>query len=855
MVCNAPTGSTALLAVPVANTTCNEDACYADVTHLTMAGAVLTTLASTSFDTMTKLVSLALRGCAIERVEPGTFGALLELETLDLHNNRMRSADWGGLPASGLPGLPAVTLVSLASNQFEYLAPALHAALPTATLTDLVVTGMGIDIVYSGTFTPAAFPVLARMNMWTTTVDSQCLVRLNGVTCACAPGHTSPANTFCEPEAPALPAPESGVGVNDTVASVRVTIPPEAIAVPPGAVASLTVRLKTLTCTALFETLPNASSCGNATVDLENEGQNLLDLAIVTTTVCCDGPCGQLPGVPTCAEFAALPPEGRTVSILPLRADTEYTAVLVASNTAGLTVASVASSNMFRTARTQLPSGGAAAAATDDGPDSVVKIVATVGILLAVMLLGFIAYRYHHHVVKMRPVSATQLAALLEESNIHTNAAERTGGESDADSLPEEVPRRHVEVLGELGQGAFGTVVKALLNGWKKLPSFMIAVKEAKRVEDMEELLREAVVMHQFHHPNILRCIGIITRGEGTMVLMEFCEHGDLKQMLRSPMFAELNGVELLSVCAAVAQGAAHFAALGYVHRDLAARNVLVSSNYVFKICDFGLGRKMDRTDGGTSDDGVDGATEYYRAENSKMFPLRWTAPEAFTSQKYSAASDVWSWAVLSWETLSRGTRPYPEWSDKEVWVKVSEGEQLQRPNMCSETAWTQYIMPCFDLDPSKRPAFAKVAAVLETGLGSGNAQAATLRLLTLSSTAEFKPKATGSISWTNTGGGTDWTGASVLSSQSQVSVLSNTSATASVSKLTGDIVSHDYYGDGDGDGGGGAAPDISKPGEPAAQATVDDASSSSGAYIEVLEADMLEDASAADETNFGFGQ
>ena len=121
---------------------------------------------------------------------------------------------------------------------------------------------------------------------------------------------------------------------------------------------------------------------------------------------------------------------------------------------------------------------------------------------------------------------------------------------------------------------------------------------------------------------------------------------------------------------------------------------MLISSNFVFKVCDFGMGRKMDDgSDGGA--DGEDGASEYYRSGNAKMFPLRWTAPEAFTDSKYSQATDVWSWAVLAYEVFSLGQRPYSDWTDKEVWVKVNDGERLARPtDFCTEATWDRFILP-----------------------------------------------------------------------------------------------------------------------------------------------------------------
>ena len=84
----------------------------------------------------------------------------------------------------------------------------------------------------------------------------------------------------------------------------------------------------------------------------------------------------------------------------------------------------------------------------------------------------------------------------------------------------------------------------------------------------------------------------------------------------------------------------------GFVHRDLAARNILVSENkvqenliFVYKfIGDFGVPESSDLAD-----------ETNYVAHGGKI-PVKWTAPEALYYEKYSTASDVWSYGCLLYE-------------------------------------------------------------------------------------------------------------------------------------------------------------------------------------------------------------
>lgn len=46
---------------------------------------------------------------------------------------------------------------------------------------------------------------------------------------------------------------------------------------------------------------------------------------------------------------------------------------------------------------------------------------------------------------------------------------------------------------------------------------------------------------------------------------------------------------------------------------------------------------------------------------------MRWTAPEAIAYRKFTSASDVWSYGIVTWEVMSYGERPYWDMSNQDV--------------------------------------------------------------------------------------------------------------------------------------------------------------------------------------------
>ncbi|KAG9328425.1 hypothetical protein JZ751_013974 [Albula glossodonta] len=104
-----------------------------------------------------------------------------------------------------------------------------------------------------------------------------------------------------------------------------------------------------------------------------------------------------------------------------------------------------------------------------------------------------------------------------------------------------------------------------------------------------------------------------------------------------------------------------------YVHRDLAARNILVNSNLVCKVSDFGMSR-------------------------------------------FTSASDVWSYGIVMWEVMSYGERPY--WD-------MSNQDRLRRdtdcpPPMDCPVALHQLMLDCWQKDRGDRPKFSQIVNMLD---------------------------------------------------------------------------------------------------------------------------------------------
>uniref|UniRef100_A0AAZ3QEC3 Tyrosine-protein kinase receptor n=1 Tax=Oncorhynchus tshawytscha TaxID=74940 RepID=A0AAZ3QEC3_ONCTS len=279
-----------------------------------------------------------------------------------------------------------------------------------------------------------------------------------------------------------------------------------------------------------------------------------------------------------------------------------------------------------------------------------------------------------------------------------------------------EVGRDKINILRELGQGSFGMVYEGIAKDIVKgEPETHVAVKtvnESASLRERIEFLNEASVMKGFTCHHVVRLMGVVSKGQPTLVVMELMTHGDLKSYLRCLRPDSENNPtgsppptlrEMVQMTAEIADGMAYLNAKKFVHRDLAARNCMVAQDFTVKIGDFGMTRDIYETD-------------YYRKGGKGLLPVRWMAPESLKDGVFTAHSDCWSFGVVLWEISTLAEQPYQGLSNEQVLKFVMDGGYLDRPDNCADRLHNLMSM-CWQYNPKLRPSFQEIIEMLHKDL------------------------------------------------------------------------------------------------------------------------------------------
>ncbi len=255
------------------------------------------------------------------------------------------------------------------------------------------------------------------------------------------------------------------------------------------------------------------------------------------------------------------------------------------------------------------------------------------------------------------------------------------------------------ELIGVIGQGGMGVVYKAR----NTMLGRVVALKTITALEPAKpgqsgRFLDEARAAARLQHPNIITVHEIGEYQGRPYFVQEFVAGGDLKKRLADKPMAVGQAAELLEILARAVH-AAHQA--GVVHRDLKPSNILLTTEGVPKVADFGLAKLLGGDSGRTQSGQVVGTPSYMAPEQAEG-----------RSRDVGPVADVYALGAILYEALT-GRPPFLGESQLETLRLVTSTEvvspHLLRPDVPRDLE--TICLKCLDKEPHKRYASADALA------------------------------------------------------------------------------------------------------------------------------------------------
>ncbi|KAM9476354.1 STE20-like serine/threonine-protein kinase isoform 2-T2 [Clarias gariepinus] len=236
------------------------------------------------------------------------------------------------------------------------------------------------------------------------------------------------------------------------------------------------------------------------------------------------------------------------------------------------------------------------------------------------------------------------------------------------DENPEEV----WEIVGELGDGAFGKVYKAQ----NKQTGILAAAKviDTKTEEELEDYMVEIDILASCDHQYIVKLLDAFYFDSKLWILIEFCAGGAVDAVMLE-LERPLTEPQIRVVCRQSLEALSYLHENKIIHRDLKAGNILFSGDGDVKLADFGVSAKNTRT---------------LQRRDSFIGTPYWMAPEVVMCETskdrpYDYKADIWSLGITLIE-LAQIEPPNHEMNPMRVLLKIAKSEP---PTLMQPSRWS----------------------------------------------------------------------------------------------------------------------------------------------------------------------
>ncbi len=202
------------------------------------------------------------------------------------------------------------------------------------------------------------------------------------------------------------------------------------------------------------------------------------------------------------------------------------------------------------------------------------------------------------------------------------------------------------------------------------------------------KFIQEALILNRFDHDHILTLIGVSTKSEPILIVMEYAAQTLLNFVTKET--DRLTTINQTAIIQQITSGMAHLEFLKCIHRAVISSSVLMGDKLQCKIGNFKFAKMLKNN-----------KTEYEIPQGERI-PIKWSPPEALLHNKFTIKSDVWAFGILQYEVMNRSPM---KMSNIKAEKFITTGGNLECPFDCPKEYY-EVIKKCLHKDPEFRPTF-----------------------------------------------------------------------------------------------------------------------------------------------------
>ena len=214
------------------------------------------------------------------------------------------------------------------------------------------------------------------------------------------------------------------------------------------------------------------------------------------------------------------------------------------------------------------------------------------------------------------------------------------------------------ELLERVGQGGMAVVYRGMDRSLKRHVAVKVLHRHlAEHPEARDRFEREAHAVAKLHHENILEIFAYSGRESAeSYIVTEFIEGATLKQAITDhpPRYAEIGALIVAQVCRALGHAHGH----GVLHRDVKPENVMIRSDGVVKLTDFGISQMLD--------------AQRMTVTGQLLGSPAYMSPEHVLGQPLDFRTDVFATGIVLYQ-LTVGKLPFEGKNPHEILKRIAD--------------------------------------------------------------------------------------------------------------------------------------------------------------------------------------